>query len=275
MSRLWRGRQERIASGLPPYADAELADVTGPHDVALFPAGPAFGLAFVTVGWGGDPAQRAIFGHAGRDFGTLVRILAQERWHVVNDAAAYEAANNPAGGPVDSKSLRPARTAAAPYGGRRRRQRAAAGPARRQGADHRHLRLASRRGHRRGAHLVVRGLDGAYDVGELTGAPFLEGDARVYRIAPGTDPEVLDEGFKTIIDLAFGLDGSLYVLEHATAGVLRRSWPHRARAARWHAQRGAREPGPPDLAGGGPRWRHLRHQQGRDDVRRRVLRVEP
>lgn len=102
MSRLWRGRQERIASGLPPYADAELADVTGPHDVALLPAGPAFGLAFETVGWGGDPAQRAIFGHAGRDFGTLVRILAQDRWHVVNDVAAYEAANNPAGGPVDS-----------------------------------------------------------------------------------------------------------------------------------------------------------------------------
>jgi hypothetical protein len=63
---------------------------------------------------------------------------------------------------------------------------------------------------------VVRGPDGAYYVGELTGVPFLQGAARIYCVTPGTSPQVYAEGFKTIIDLAFGPDGSLYVLEHAS-----------------------------------------------------------
>ena len=63
---------------------------------------------------------------------------------------------------------------------------------------------------------VVRGPDGAYYVGELTGVPFVQGAARVYRVTAGGTPQVFLEGFKTIIDLAFGPDGSLYVLEHAS-----------------------------------------------------------
>ena len=65
---------------------------------------------------------------------------------------------------------------------------------------------------------VAVGPDGAYYVGELTGAPFATGAARVYRVVRGQDPEVYLEGFTTIIDLAFGPDGSLYVLQHSSAG---------------------------------------------------------
>jgi hypothetical protein len=55
-----------------------------------------------------------------------------------------------------------------------------------------------------------------YYVGELTGAPFLPGQANVYRVVPGQTPTVFLSGFSFIIDLAVGRDGSLYVLEFAT-----------------------------------------------------------
>ena len=63
---------------------------------------------------------------------------------------------------------------------------------------------------------VALGPDGAYYVGELTGAPFAVGAARVYRVVPGQEPEVFLEDFTAIIDLTFGPDCSLYVLQHAT-----------------------------------------------------------
>ena len=66
---------------------------------------------------------------------------------------------------------------------------------------------------------IVKGPDGAYYIGQLTGVPFTAGAASVYRLEPGGVPEVFLEGFKTIIDLDFGPDGSLYVLEHASAPV--------------------------------------------------------
>ena len=59
---------------------------------------------------------------------------------------------------------------------------------------------------------MALGPDGAYYVGELTGAPFDVGVARVYRVVPGKAPEVFLEGFTAIIDLTFGPDCSLYVL---------------------------------------------------------------
>jgi len=63
---------------------------------------------------------------------------------------------------------------------------------------------------------VARGPDGALYVGELTGFPFLPGLARIFRVVPGQDPEMVCTGFKTIIDIAFAPDGSLLVVENAT-----------------------------------------------------------
>ncbi len=57
---------------------------------------------------------------------------------------------------------------------------------------------------------------GAYYVGELTGAPFTEGAAHIYRVVPGFAPEIFLDGFKTIMDIAFGPEGSLYVVQFAT-----------------------------------------------------------
>ena len=89
---------------------------------------------------------------------------------------------------------------------------------------------------------VAVGPNGAYYVGELTGVPFAVGAAQVYRVVPGQAPEVAYSGFTTIIDLTFGPDGSLYVLQHATrpllagSGVLIRVDPDGTRTPPWRAK---------------------------------------
>jgi hypothetical protein len=69
---------------------------------------------------------------------------------------------------------------------------------------------------------VVVGPDGAYYVGELTGFPAPLGISRVWRVAPGTRHascgssaacSVVTTGLTSIIDLAFGPDGKLYVAQ--------------------------------------------------------------
>jgi|SRR5689334_7632456 hypothetical protein len=76
---------------------------------------------------------------------------------------------------------------------------------------------------------VAIGPDGAYYVGELTGFPAPAGASRVWRVAPGTHHAhcgvspacaVVVSGLTSIIDLAFGPDGKLYVAQLDDAG-----WP--------------------------------------------------
>ena len=76
---------------------------------------------------------------------------------------------------------------------------------------------------------IAVGPDGAYYVGELTGFPGPVGESRVWRIEPGTlharcgsSPacSVVADGFTSIVDLAFGPDGTLYVDEYDEAGFI-------------------------------------------------------
>lgn len=70
---------------------------------------------------------------------------------------------------------------------------------------------------------VAVGPDGYYYVGELKGFPAPQNESRIWRIAPwaswaecGADADcelLFDGGFTSIIDLAFGPDGLLYVVE--------------------------------------------------------------
>jgi len=69
---------------------------------------------------------------------------------------------------------------------------------------------------------IAIGPDGAYYVGELKGFPAPKGESRVWRINPwarhavcGSSPDcqVVADGFTSIIDLTFGPDGTLYVVE--------------------------------------------------------------
>lgn len=70
---------------------------------------------------------------------------------------------------------------------------------------------------------VAIGPDGYYYVGELRGFPAPSGVSSIWRVSPdaswaecGVSPDcqkVFDGGFTSIIDLAFGADGTLYVAE--------------------------------------------------------------
>lgn len=66
---------------------------------------------------------------------------------------------------------------------------------------------------------IVQGPDGAYYVSELTGVPYPENEARIYRFDPGEEPEVFADGFTQLIDLAFDSGGNLYALEYATESL--------------------------------------------------------
>jgi hypothetical protein len=80
---------------------------------------------------------------------------------------------------------------------------------------------------------VAVGPDGAYYVSELTGFPFTKGAARIWRIKPGSVDAVCDPltpdpsgscrsvatGFSSVIDLTFGPDRTMYVLELARDGL--------------------------------------------------------
>lgn len=79
---------------------------------------------------------------------------------------------------------------------------------------------------------VAIGPDGAYYVSELIGFPFTKGTARVWRIEPGSVGATCDPaqpltgpcrsfatGFSSVIDLTFGADGTMYVLEMAKDGL--------------------------------------------------------
>jgi hypothetical protein len=195
---------------LPSQVDPA-GQAIGAHDISFMGRGGAY----ITIGFGGDPALRSNFGPAGALFGTLVHAPASGKWKVIADISAYEIKANPAGGPIDSN---PFGILAEPNG----RVVTDAG-----GNDL--LRIAANGGISTVATFPSRptrstdavptgftvGPDGAYYVGELTGAPFNAGAARVYRVVPGAAPQVILDGFKSILDLSFGPDGSLYVVEFA------------------------------------------------------------
>jgi hypothetical protein len=67
---------------------------------------------------------------------------------------------------------------------------------------------------------VVRGRDGAAYVGQLTGFPFIPGLASVYRLRPNAAPAQWATGLTEIMDVAFGRDRSLYVVEFSKGSLL-------------------------------------------------------
>jgi sugar lactone lactonase YvrE len=68
---------------------------------------------------------------------------------------------------------------------------------------------------------VVEGPDHLYYVSQLTGFPFPPGGANVYRVNPRSGAvTVFASGFTNIMDLAFGKNGTLYVLEIDHDGLL-------------------------------------------------------
>jgi glucose/arabinose dehydrogenase len=215
VSRWYKGEQERIATGLPSAFNTDFSDIIGPQDIGFQGR-----RAFVTIGWGGDPAARAQLGGLAAGLGWLLQVTPNGKWHEVADVAAVERRQNPAGGPFDSN----------PFG-------LLVEPGTRFVADAGGNSLVQVNANGRAAAVatfpatpapppfgqadavpteVQRGPDGALYVSTLSGVPFLPGDARIYRVAPGGTPTVHAGGFTAVTDFDIADDGSLYVLEYAS-----------------------------------------------------------
>lgn len=213
---LEKGTQERIVTGLPSKAAANGTQASGPVDIAF----QGRGDALVIIGNGGPPAARAACAGA-ENLGKLIQVAASGNWKIVADVAAHEL-TNPDGRNVDTNpysiAISGSRRVVADAGGNDLIEVSPDGttttlavlpPA---GGVFDSNPVPSS---------VTFGPGGAVYAGELTGAPFPAGAASVFRVSPGGTLTPFATGFTSIIDIAFGPDGALYVLQIFPGNLIR------------------------------------------------------
>jgi hypothetical protein len=234
VTRITKKSQKRVLTRLPSLAGPGGSDAVGPVDVGF--AGRS---GYLLIGNpGGGPDTRKQFGPGGARFGKLLRVN-RHGIRAVADFPRFELRNNPdkgagalPGEKIDSNpngllARRGARLVADAGGNdllkvdhKGRISVVAVFPTRMVPAPPGIPDLPPKIEMQPVPTSVTKGPDGAYYVGELTGFPFPPGQARVYRVVPGHDPEVFARGFTNIIDVAFDRRGRLHVLEIATNGLL-------------------------------------------------------
>jgi hypothetical protein len=248
------GSVQRIVSDLPSLIspDGTAQGATGIHDISFAPSGDNDGVeglreslredllgrpsdgqlnngfkGWATIGFGGDPAWRIeTFATQGLQFSRLATFDTNGKFRFDADPGIYEQAANPdAPDPTDTN----------PYGilalhdkvvftdagGNTLNQLNPNGLISTLAVFGRVNRPTSPPPNVQAVPTsVALGPDGNYYVGVLTGGPFTVGIASVYRVpAGGGVPQVAYSGFTNIIDLTFGPDGSLYVLEIARNAI--------------------------------------------------------
>jgi DNA-binding beta-propeller fold protein YncE len=238
ITRIANGHQRRVVSRLPSIA-AEGADALGPADVDV----SGFGFGSFITGLGGSPAQRDSLrrdplGEAAEDLGSLFDFTPFGRIEKRADLTDYEEAADPDSGVVGTDGLDSNPTSllkkrrgyvAVDAGGndllRVRRNgdistiavfesgTAAAPPGIPDVPEGTQIPVQAV------PTAVAKGPDGAYYVSQLTGFPFPKDAANVYRVERGSAPTVYASGLTNVTDLAFGRDGSLYVVEIAANGL--------------------------------------------------------
>jgi len=228
-----RYKQERVLRGLASFAPADGSSAIGPHGVFA----DAFGLLVTNGGptapTRGTPPQVVL-----RDptlvreerisalYGTLLRAYRPHRARVVADLWRFERDNNPDGtvgnplvdsNPVDVYSDFGGMVVA--DAGGNTLLRVSPGGRIRVLSVFPNIDTPNPFG---GPPIpmnavptgVVRGPDGAYYMSQLTGFPFPVGGAKVFRVDPRTGAATTyASGLTNAMDLAFGRDGTLYVLE--------------------------------------------------------------
>jgi hypothetical protein len=219
ISRLWNGVQSRVVSGLPSIAFPPAGDTAaGPQHVSFQGRG---GL-FVTIGCSCNRATPTGELLDGLGFGYLLQVSASGNTRAIADVARYEADTNPDGGLIDSNPYGlvalPGHRLVTDAGGNSLLDVSANGDLTTVATFPKAPPPPGPAGPRDAVPTdVVVGPDGAYYVSTLTGFPFTLGTASVYRVVPGQAPVLYAWNLSVLTDLAFGPDGSLYVLQHGVA----------------------------------------------------------
>ncbi|ACZ43300.1 conserved hypothetical protein [Thermobaculum terrenum ATCC BAA-798] len=223
ITKIWHGGQARVVRGLPSAASPDGSFAIGPHDVSAIWSSiqvqdhRALDY-FVLIGGG---FLRPALGKSGVNFGRLIKIRPDGVRRSKADLWTYEKQHDPAGDGADSNpysllTLRGRHIIADAGGNSLLKVRRSDGristlatfPKRMvPGPDGQLVRMDPV------PTSVDQGPDRAYYVGELTGFPFPKFGARVYRVMYGHEREVYARRFTNIIDVAWGPDNSLYVLE--------------------------------------------------------------
>jgi hypothetical protein len=206
----------------PPGAPGEGTQALGVHHLAF----DRQGQGYAVIGFGANPALRRTIGSAGLKFGRVLRFDRTGQASFDEDVAAYEAANDPDGQGPDSDlfglAVTPDGLVIADAGGNDVVQ-LSAGTISTLAVFPNVLVPFGPPGNmipmQAVPTAVAIGPDDALYVGQLTGFPFPVGAASVYRLN-GATPEVFADNFTNIVDIAFGKDGSLYVLEIAANSLL-------------------------------------------------------
>jgi len=230
------GQQSRLTVGLPSLAGTDGSAASGPSDVAVNPDG---NLTVVMQGVG-TPADRKSLGASASAFGHLLGVSSTGKVLGAGaDLTAFEAAANPDGGAIDSDPYAITIAGSTVYvaeaagnfvasvgngGGPIKVQ--AVFPTRPEDAPaDLGLPAGTKIPMESVPNALATGPDGSVYVGELTGFPFVSGEARVFKLVPGGEPKVVATGFTNIIDVAVGPDGTMYVLEIAKNGLLAEGLP--------------------------------------------------
>lgn len=218
-----RGVQSRVITGLASVAGPDGSGATGPSAVSVRGANVA-----VLMGLGGNLETRAVLGSGGATLGTVLTGRLGGPLQIAADVTAYEAANNPDGGAVDSNpsgfvdvnSKRwtiadAGANAVVTLGGNLPGQTVAVLPpvwaTPPWGGDPIPAESVPTN--------VVKGPDGAYYVSELLGFPFPVGESRIWRVVPGQAPTVYATGLSNVTSLAWQHQ-TLYAVQFSDGSFL-------------------------------------------------------
>ncbi len=216
-----KGTMTRTGLAFPSLAGASGNSATGAHDISF----QGRGNGFITIGFGGPPNNRMTYwGAEGMAFSRLARMTANGSWSLAENLGNYEQANDPDGHGPDTNPYGvlalPGKVIVADAGANALLEVSANGSIRTLAVFPNRTATATpplppvEVTIQAVPTCVALGPDGNYYVGQLTGGPFPVGAANIYRVSPnGGTPEVAASGFSAVIDIAFGPDGSMYVLQ--------------------------------------------------------------
>ena len=222
VTRIAYGHQRRVVRGLPSFAgEGTGAGASGPQDVDV--AGFGFGT-FVT-GLGADPADRDALGAPAAGLGRLYGFTPFGRVHRIADLAGFEGQADPDGQGADSNPTSVLNVrhgfVAVDAGGNDLLRVSPRGSVSTIAVFPNHpLDVPGFPPEYQAVPTAVAKGPDAYYVSQLTGFPFPVGGANIYKVKPGKAPQVYASGLTNVTDLAFGRDGSLYVVQIAKNGLL-------------------------------------------------------